>query len=71
MTNVGPLTNGDTPESLNDSDAFVGYSAFIYSNGTFQNLINLIPANSGYTSSARAHFSGASGDSQAMRVSDL
>jgi probable HAF family extracellular repeat protein len=47
MTDLGAY-NGNTPEAIDDSGAFVGYTAFIYSGGTFQNLNNLIPAGSGY-----------------------
>ena len=44
MTDLGP---GFSPAAINDSGVIVG-GQFVYSNGTLQNLNNLIPAASGY-----------------------
>ncbi len=49
MTNVATDSVGDMPTSINGSDVFVTSAAFIYSNGTLQNLNDLIPAGSGYS----------------------
>ncbi len=49
MTEVATDSVGDMPTSINSSDVFVTSAAFIYSNGTLQNLNNLIPPGSGYS----------------------
>ena len=44
MTDLG---SNFSPAAVNDSGVIVG-EQFVYSNGTLQNLNNLIPAGSGY-----------------------
>lgn len=49
MTDLIPDTNGASATSINSSGVFVTNAAFIYSNGTLQNLNDLIPPGSGYS----------------------